>query len=84
MHHLSHMPRFSLLPLSTTWVKDLRDARRGPSASRPGAAGEAGGQVGDAVGAAHGADGGGEAVAVADALSVGFLAHSQGPEHRDR
>lgn len=54
------------------------------SASRSGAAGEAGGQVGDTVGAAHGADGGGEAVAVTDALSLWFLAHLQSPEQRHR
>lgn len=49
-----------------------------------GAAGEAGRQVGDTVRAAHGADGGGEAVALTDALSFWFLAHSQRPEHRHR
>lgn len=47
-----------------------------------GAAGEASRQVGDTVGATHGADGGGEAVAVADALSFWFLTFPQSPEQR--
>ena len=64
--------------------EDLRDSRRGLSASCSGAAGEAGREVGDTIGAAHRADRGGEAVAVTDALSFWFLAHSQRPEQRHR